>query len=232
MKITTLVIGCLMTITGFSQMNYTAYDAFLKKYVSAGGEVNYKAIKASRSELDKITSSFSAAKGINSWSKEDQLAFWINAYNVFTIALLTENYPLKSIMDLDNGKTWDVKRITIEGKKYSLNNIENDIIRPKFKDARIHFAVNCGAKSCPPLLNAAYQPKTLNSQLDEVTSAFINNPKMMVLSTKSISISRIFEWYKVDFDELIGFINQYSKTKLPKNVKINYTTYDWSLNGK
>jgi hypothetical protein len=221
-----------LSIFCIAQPSYTDWDLFLNKYVSPTGEVNYKAIKANRIELDKITKEFSITIVKESWPKEDKLAFWINTYNAFTIALLVDNYPIKSIQSLDGGKTWDVKRITINNKKYSLNNIENDIIRPQFKDPRIHFAVNCGAKSCPPLLNSAYVGKTLNSQLDKVTKTFINNKNFQNIAPQTVSISKIFDWYAVDFGDINSFLNKYSNIQIQKNAKLTYKEYDWSLNGK
>ncbi|HLO54504.1 MAG TPA: DUF547 domain-containing protein [Saprospiraceae bacterium] len=218
--------------TSEAQPDYKAWDTFLKKYVSAIGDVDYKSIKANRKELDAITKIFSATSVLTSWSKSDQLAFWINSYNAFTIDLVVNNYPLKSIQGLDGGKPWDVKRINIGGKKYSLNNIENDIIRPQFKDARIHFAVNCAAKSCPPILNGAFFGKTLDTQLDEVTKKFINNAKYQTITDSSMSLSKIFDWYAQDFGDIRTFINKYSVVKVNKNSNIKFRDYDWSLNDK
>jgi len=218
--------------TSEAQPDYKSWDTFLKKYVSATGDVDYKSIKANKKELDAITKTFSAASVLPSWSKNDQLAFWINAYNAFTIDLIVNNYPLKSIQGLDGGKPWDVKRINIGGKKYSLNNIENDIIRPQFKDARIHFAVNCAAKSCPPILNGAFFGKPLDTQLDEVTKKFINNKKYQTITSSKITLSKIFDWYRVDFGDIVTFINKYSNVKVNKSATIAYKDYDWALNGK
>ncbi|MBK8625491.1 MAG: DUF547 domain-containing protein [Saprospiraceae bacterium] len=215
-----------------AQPDYKSWDTFLKKYVSITGDVDYKSIKTNKKELDAITKVFSTVKVAQSWSKSDQLAFWINAYNAYTIDLLVQNYPLKSIQNLDGGKPWDVKRITIGGKKYSLNNIENDIIRPQFKDARIHFALNCGAKSCPPLLNAAYVGKTLDEQLDSQTKIFINNKMFQNLTVSTMTISKIFDWYSVDFGNIVNFINKYRVNKVHPNAKISYMEYNWALNGK
>lgn len=217
---------------GLAQPDYKAWDTFLKKYVSASGDVDYKSIKANKKELDAITKTLSCNTVLPSWSKNDQLAFWINAYNAFTIELIVNNYPLKSIQNLDSGKPWDVKRITIGGKKYSLNNIENDIIRPQFKDARIHFAVNCAAKSCPPILNGAFFGKTLDTQLETVTKKFINNTKYQTIKASKLTLSKIFDWYAVDFGDIITFINKYSNVKVNKNASIVYREYDWALNGK
>ena len=218
--------------TSEAQHDYKTWDVFLKKYVSATGDVDYKSIKANKKELDAITKIFSATSVLPSWSKSDQLAFWINAYNAFTIDLIINNYPLKSIQGLDGGKPWDVKRINIGGKKYSLNNIENDIIRPQFKDARIHFAVNCAAKSCPPILNGAFFGKTIDTQLDEATKKFINNKKYQTITSSNITLSKIFDWYGADFGDIVTFINKYSNVKVNKSATIAYKDYDWALNGE
>ena len=218
--------------TSEAQPDFKAWDTFLKKYVSATGDVDYKSIKANRKELDAITKTFSATSVLPSWSKSDQLTFWINAYNAFTIDLIINNYPLKSIQGLDGGKPWDVKRINIGGKKYSLNNIENDIIRPQFKDAKIHFAVNCAAKSCPPILNGAFFGKTLDTQLDEVTKKFINNKKYQTITSSNLTLSKIFDWYGADFGDIVTFINKYSNVKVNKSATIAFKDYDWALNGK
>lgn len=215
-----------------AQPDYKSWDTFLKKYVSATGDVDYKSIKTNKKELDAITKTFSATSVLSSWSKSDQLAFWINAYNAFTIDLIVNNYPLKSIQGLDGGKPWDVKRINIGGKKYSLNNIENDIIRSQFKDARIHFAVNCAAKSCPPILNGAFFGKTLDTQLDEATKKFINNKKYQTITSSNLTLSKIFDWYGADFGDIVTFINKYSNVKVSKSATIAYKDYDWALNGK
>lgn len=217
---------------GHAQPDYKPWDVFLKKYVSAAGEVDYKSIKANKKELDGITKTFSTTAAMSTWNKNDQLAFWINVYNAFTIDLIVNNYPIKSIQNLDGGKPWDVKRITIAGKKYSLNNIENDIIRPQFKDARIHFAVNCGAKSCPPLLNGAFFGKSLDAQLDAVTKKFINNPKYQSIAASKLMLSKIFDWYAADFGDKIAFLNKYSTLKVNKNSSVVFKDYDWTLNDK
>ena len=134
-------------------------------------------------------------------------------------------------MDLDGGKPWDVKWIKIDQKIYSLNDIEHEILRKKYKDERIHFALNCASKSCPPLLNVAYTPDSVLAQMDKQTKAFINNPSFNSISSKTLHISKIFEWYKVDFKNVINFIGKYSTTKINPQSTINYRTYDWSLNG-
>ena len=225
------VMGMAPYITG-AQPDFKNWDNFLQKYVSATGEVDYKAIKAQKKELEAIIKAFSSVKVASTWHKNDQLAFWINAYNAFTIDLIIQHYPLKSIQQLDGGKPWDVKRIVIGGKKYSLNNIENDIIRPQFKDARIHFAVNCAARSCPPLLNRAFMGNTLDTQLDMVAKKFIQHKSYQTITASKLTLSKIFEWYSADFGDVVTFVNKYSSVKVQKGATIVYKEYDWSLNGK
>lgn len=215
---------------GAAQPDYSTWDNFLKAHVTAEGNVNYQEITKNKSLLRKITSDFSAQKITSKWSKDEQLAFWINAYNAFTIQLVVDNYPIKSIMDIDGGKTWDVRRIKIGDKKYSLNEIEHEIIRPQFKDARIHFALNCAARSCPPLLNQAFLPRTLDLQLSERTVLFMS--KYQVITPSKAYLSKIMEWYADDFGNIRNFINRYSTVKVGSKTKITYQPYDWRLNEK
>jgi len=112
----------------------------------------------------------------------------------------------------------------------SLNDIENVIIRPTFKDARIHFAVNCAAKSCPPLLNKAYTASNVQSLLESQTKKFVNNAALTTITPDAVTISKIFDWYGEDFGDLITYLNKYSSTKINAGAKVNFMEYDWSLN--
>ncbi|MEO1628882.1 MAG: DUF547 domain-containing protein, partial [Bacteroidota bacterium] len=186
--------------------------------------------KADRSALDAYLKMLSANPPSSSWSSKEAMAFWINAYNAFTVQLIVDNYPLSSITNLDGGKTWKVKRISIGGKKYSLDQIENGILRPTYKDARIHFAVNCAARSCPPLLNRAWTAANLNSNFDKQAKAFINNPKFNKIGAGKVEISKIFEWYAADFGNIVDYLNKYSTTKISSGAAVGYLDYDWALN--
>lgn len=213
-------------------VNHTDFDKLLKKHVSPSGKVSYSGLKSERSNLNNYIAKLSSNPPTSDWPRNEKLAFWINAYNAYTIDLILENYPVKSITDLDGGSPWKVNRIEIGGKKYSLDQIENKIIRPQFKDARIHFAVNCAAKSCPSLLNEAFFPDKLNSQLNAQTKKFINNKNFNSISENAISVSKIFEWYAEDFGDLIAFLNKYSTTKISAEAEKSFSEYDWSLNGE
>ncbi len=214
---------------------YEKLNTFLKKYVSAGGKVNYASIKNNKSELDAIIKEFEANSPGASWSSAQKLTFWINVYNIYTIKLVTDNYPTSSITNINGGKPWDKKFIKLGGKTYTLNNVENDVIRKQFNEPRIHFALNCASASCPVLLNAAYTPSNVYSKLTSQTKRFLNDTGKNKFEKKSAQISKIFEWYKEDFTKggstVIDFINKYRTDQLDeKKVNVSYLEYSWSLN--
>ncbi len=209
---------------------HDSWDKLLRKHVGADGKVDYKGFQTDKAALDAYLKTLAGNPPADTWSRAEKMAYWINAYNAFTIDLIADNYPVSSILKLDGGKTWDVKRITLGGKKYSLNQIENEILRPQFNDARIHFAINCAAKSCPPLLNKAYTAGNLERTLEQRTRQFINDGKYNSLSGKAASVSKIFEWYAADFGDLRVFLNKYAAKKLKPGAVITYKNYDWDLN--
>ena len=208
--------------------DHSAWNDLLKKHVSATGKVNYKTFKADLELLDAYMRSLNEGAPTEAASKEDRLAYWINAYNAVTVRLIITNYPVSSITKLDGGKTWDVKRYTNGSKKLSLNDIENTILRP-MGDARIHFALNCAAKSCPPLLNEAFTSENVNKLLEQRTRQFINSTRT-VIEKDEVKVSKIFDWYGKDFGNVVDFVNKYAKTKAAKTSKVTFVDYDWSLN--
>lgn len=213
----------------FNIHQYKRLDALLKKYVSSGGNVNYASIKANRSELDAIINEFKETSLESSWSKNQKLAYYINAYNAFTIKLIVDNYPTSSITKLAGGKPWDKKFVTLGSKTVTLNHLENGIIRKQFNEPRIHFALNCASKSCPILLNKAYTADNLNSMLTSQTKKFLNDTSKNNFSKKEAQISKIFDWYGEDFPDVMGFIKKYHPLDYdPK--KTTYMEYSWDLN--
>ena len=231
-KLLVIFFGCLAYSTFvWCQPNFRALDSLLKKYVNDVGVVNYKALVGQKTTLHRIANELAANPPESNSPANDRLAYWINLYNVYTLKVIVDNYPLKSIKDLEGGKIWDVKNIKAGSKSLSLNDIENGIIRKDFADARIHFALNCGAKSCPRLLNRAYVASKLNTQMTQQTKEFIRLQSANTLTSSKLTLSRIFDWYAKDFGDLIGFLNQYSGVKIDKKAVIQYQEYDWSLNG-
>jgi len=211
------------------ELSHQELDALLAQYVRSTGKVNYAGIKV---DLAKLESYLTKLEGVAvaTLSTKEQLAFWINAYNAYTIKLIIDNYPVSSITDLEGGKPWDKKWIKLNGQVLSLNNIENDIIRPQLNEPRIHFAVNCAAKSCPSLLNQAWTADNLEANFEKQTKAFVNNATYNVITSSQATVSKIFEWYAVDFGDLASFLNKYSATKLDAGTSIIFKEYDWALN--
>ena len=206
------------------------YGQILSNFVSSSGNVNYSAIKTNREMLSQATQHFEENPPESSWSKNEKLAYWINAYNLYTIELVVDNYPVNSIKDIASGKPWDKKFIKLDGRTMSLNDIENGIIRKDFNEPRIHFAVNCASISCPKLLNKAYTSGNLNSLLESQTKRFINDNAMNSITATNPQISNIFDWYKADFGNVISFLNKYSNTEIESSAKISYKEYNWNLN--
>jgi hypothetical protein len=214
---------------------HESWDKMLQSHVDVNGGVNYVAFSKEVNKLDSYLKILSANAPKNEWSKPEQMVFWINAYNAFTIKLVLDNYPVESIMKIEAGKAWDKKFIAIGTKIYSLNQIEHEILRKDFIDPRIHFALNCAALSCPKLHNKAFNSNNLEVQLEKLSREFINNSEKNQFKAESIKISQIFNWYAEDFTKegkLLDFLNRYSKQPIQNNASISYLEYDWKLNSQ
>ena len=214
---------------------HKTWDDLLKKHISSSGKVNYEGFVKDKDELLKYIKELqSFYKDVSSWGKNKRLAYWINIYNAVTVKLITDNYPLKSIQDLNGGKAWDLKLIDLGGVSYTLNVIENKIIRPKYNEPRIHFAVNCAAKSCPKIMNRAWTEDNIERYLAKQTKAFVANSTENNISINKVELSKIFDWYKADFGgnntKLIEFINKYSDVKVNDNATVTFKEYNWELN--
>ena len=161
-----LKVSFLLTLfltLNFSQKNiHERWDKQLKKFVSETGKVNYNSWKNSIYDVESYLEALKDHPPQEFWPKNDIMAYWINAYNVLTVQLILQNYPLKSIKDLKD--PWGRKVIEIEGKSYSLGDIEHEVLR-KMNEPRIHFAINCASVSCPKLLNEAFNSLKLEQQL-------------------------------------------------------------------
>lgn len=212
--------------------SHAIWDGLLRKYVNSAGRVNYAGLKKEVGKLDAYLELLSNNPPQAGWSRAEEMAYWINAYNAFTVKLILDNYPVGSITELHGGQPWKVRWIKIGDQRYTLDEIENSILRPKFKDARIHFAVNCAARSCPPLLNRAWTAENLESNFEKQARAFINNPAFNKISPNAAQVSKIFKWYAQDFGDLISFLNRYSTVKIKPGAKVTYLEYDWSLNSQ
>lgn len=215
-----------------TEPDHSIWDNLLRNFVSSSGQVNYRGLKASAGPLNDYLQELQSYPPQNNWSKNQIMAYWINAYNAYTIKLIIDNYPVNSIKDIHGGDPWNQKWIKIGGSTYSLNQIENDILRARYGDARIHFAVNCAAASCPPIYNRAFTADNLNGTLQRLTRNFINNTAYNSISADRIEISKIFEWYAGDFGNIQSYINGFTDVEVGAGTRVSYKEYDWALNGR
>ena len=219
-------------------VSHDAWTALLQKHVNAKGFVNYQGFIADSVQLNAYLETLSTHyPNPETWSRNEVLAYWINAYNAYTIQLVIRHYPVLSIKDIKPGigfinSVWDIPFITIEGQTLDLNNIEHNILR-KMDETRIHFAVNCASYSCPKLRNEAYTANRLDAQLEDAAIQFINDPSRNLITTSSASVSSIFNWFTGDFTKnqsLRDFLNTYSRQKIADDTEINFMAYNWFLN--
>ena len=225
-----LIISFLMTLilsgpaegvhsssTGYLPLpDHSVWTAELKKYVSAEGKVNYKAWAKNQEALDSYLAQLAGTQPLSNWSTNVQLAYWINVYNAYTTKLVLAHYPVQSIKDIHQGNALDTAWISLSGKTFSLNQIENDYIRQRFRDPRIHFALNSATRSCPPLLNEAYDPARLDAQLTSRTISYITDQHHNQTTSQPIRLSQLFVLYKDDFKpDVISFLNTYLTTPIP-----------------
>jgi hypothetical protein len=209
---------------------HTSWNELLKKHVSEQGTVNYKGFKNDRLKLLDYFKTLNQSLPKETDSKAYTLAYWINAYNAFTIDLILRHYPIKSIKDIK--KPWDQRYWKLGEKWYNLNDIEHEILR-KMNEPRIHFAIVCASISCPKLQNKAFTPSHLELQLFKATDDFLNDHTRNSLSENSVELSKIFQWFAKDFkknESLIDFLNQYSTIKISAKAKTSYKHYNWDLN--
>lgn len=237
----TLLTSILTFATAPNEVDHSAFDRLLKKYVNDKGSVNYKGFKKDEKEFGLYLDMLSKNAPTDKWSKNEQMAYWINAYNAYTIRLILDHYPIESIKDIGSKikipfvtTPWAKKFIKIGKETMSLDNIEHGTLRKKYNDPRIHFTLVCASISCPRLRNEAYMASKLDAQMDDQGSDFLNNPAKNSITKDKTSLSKYFDWYKADWNEngksVEQWVNKYSKTKINKDTKISFLDYNWSLN--
>lgn len=249
-----LTLLCLLALAlpadAAAPPDYKPWGDLLAKYYDPAKGMNYKALKAQdKAALDNLRRQM-AAVDAQTLSRQDQLAYWINLYNISVVGVVVDNYPVESIRDLS---TDPVIRLNIFKKdlvdtrrgKMSLNDIENEQIREGFKDPRIHFAINCAAESCPPIRPEPYVGSRIKEQLDDQTRKFLKGPKGVRAEKDGgelvLHVTKIMDWFKADFDKwgggTVAFLTRYvspDKRKLMdaagNQIDVEYDEYSWKLN--
>ena len=227
-----LTLTLLLSLTSLAQKLDTFFDdanSFFIKNVKSG-RVNYAGAQQSK-ELDELIKTIESLD-FNTLNTTDQKAYLINTYNLLVINKIRQSWPVNTPMDIP-GFFESVKH-NIAGKKWTLNHLENEFMRPTYKDPRLHFVLVCGAKDCPPIINEAYYPATLEVQLEEQTKIALNNPNFIKVKQGDVQISEIFKWYTGDFKlkakNVIEYINSYRNNKIDPKTKYGYYNYNWSVN--
>jgi hypothetical protein len=234
-----LILSTSLAAVAANEVDHGIYAELLSKHLR-NGRVDYAGFKADETRHDQY---LKLLEGVDPerLPREEQFAFYINAYNAWTIKLILSAYPgVKSIKDLGSlfQSPWKKEFVRILGRVVTLDHIEHDILRPRFRDPRVHFAINCASKSCPPLLAEPYRGRTLEAQLTRVTTDFLNLPDNSRLEGDQLWVSSIFKWFAEDFNhDVIGFYLTYAQGGLKQQlqsgrdrIEVKYMDYDWSLN--
>ncbi|APC97378.1 DUF547 domain-containing protein [Francisella frigiditurris] len=228
-------------------INFDPWQQFLNKYlVNIGDQTYVKYDQVSQEDQENLEKAIDDYSNLNilSYNSNQQLAYWINMYNMLTVDLILKNKGITSIRQIDpkwfgaSTGVWDKPVIRIEGKDITLNDIEHRILRPIWQDPRIHATLNCASISCPNLSTQAFEGNIIDKQLYDAFSNFINSPKGVKVDGTGLLISKIFFWYHADFGSnksMADYIYNYSKDPkvkeyVQKTHKINYQNYNWSLN--
>jgi hypothetical protein len=246
--------------------SYEDYSLILANYVDEEGRVNYKKLKENETELMAFLQALESleVQVYKSWSQEESIAFWINAYNALTLKAILENYPIKpsffkslkfpknSIRQIPG--VWDTMTFTVMGEELTLDFIEHQVLRKKFQEPRIHFALVCAAQGCPPLRQEPYKGEALSEQLDDQAQRFLSDRRNFFIDRKKgkVYLSSIFKWYGEDFftpdsseemfkgykprvKDVLNYISRYlsegeNKFLGEESLKVKYLDYDWALN--
>lgn len=228
--------------------DYTLWNEVLQDYYDPQHGFDYQGLKARDiSKLD-ATRQAMAQVHVQSLTGKEQLAYWMNLYNISIVGLIVDQYPVRSIKNLSRGLNpygvFDLPVVRYEGGIVSPNRIENQFIREGFKDPRVHFAINCAAKSCPPLRPEAYVGSRLDEQLDDQARRFLAGPSGARIEVKpgavTLRVTKIADWFKKDFESwgggLVPFLRKYltadrqAQIDAARHVRIVYDNYNWDLN--
>ena len=240
----THILGFLVFWPGSlsASFDHSLYEAVLRTHVSQG-LVDYKELKEDL-RLDQYLEQLKAADLSDLEGRQDKVAFWINAYNAYTLKLITHYYPVSSITDIREAgyeSPWKIPWAHIAGKTYTLDQIENAILRPKWPDPRIHYALVCAAQSCPQLRNEAYTAELLDDQFNEQADWFMRNRNDFDLKKREARLSKIYEWYAIDFGDnhtqTLQTLVPHAEEKVAESLKteaqewkVSFIEWDWTLN--
>jgi Protein of unknown function, DUF547 len=251
--LTGLLLAGAMGMAHAAEPDPAPFDALLDRYASEAPDgvnrvdyASWKASAADREALDAYIRSIEATR-ISALARDEQFATWANLYNAATLRVVLQRYPVRSIRDIRSegaGLTpkalfgpWQTKVVTVEGRRLSLDDIEHTIMRPTFRDPRVHYAVNCASIGCPNLMPRAFRAATLEADLDAAARAYINHPRSVSVTERGLRLSSIYDWYAMDFGthaQLRAHLARYAAPDLAARIRATERIagygYDWSLN--
>lgn len=231
-----------------ARVDHGDWDRFLRKYlVHAADGINrvaYGRVAASDSIGLRRYIEALAATPISHYNRPQQFAYWVNLYNALTVAVVLAHYPVKSIRNIDispglfSTGPWDRKLLAVEGEPLTLNDIEHRILRPIWRDPRVHYAVNCASLGCPNLQATAFTVDRLDERLDAAGRAYVNHPRGSRIEDGALIVSSLYGWYEEDFGGsqagVIAHLRRYAHSPwaaaLAKIGGIDGYEYDWRLN--
>ena len=234
--------------TATATIDHGAWAGFLRRYLSVGSDgvarVAYCEVDtAGRAALDSYLGDLTAIP-ISAYGRNEQMAYWINLYNVLTVRVVLDHYPVRSIRDIDispglfSDGPWGRKLVEVEGEPVSLDDIEHRILRPIWRDPRIHYAVNCASIGCPDLAAEPYRGDALEAQLTRAARAYVNHPRGVAINDGKLIVSKIYTWFRRDFgdgdSDVLRHLKAYAEPGLAMRLErfdgIHGDRYDWTLN--
>ncbi|MCC6795053.1 MAG: VTT domain-containing protein [Candidatus Hydrogenedentes bacterium] len=227
------------------RFDHSTFDGLLKKHVNSAGGVDYAGLRADQDALKSYLAALDRAP-FNELGRDEKFALLINAYNAFTLQLIIEylDSGIESIRDIPSDNRWDDKRWKIGGNTWSLNEIEHEQIRPKFREPNIHWALVCAAVGCPPLRAEAYDAAHINDQLqDQARKVHTNGSRWFQFDSakRKVLLTALYNWYGTDFDQVSGGVLEHaakfspelaSSVQTGERPKIDWLDYDWKLNSQ
>jgi hypothetical protein len=243
-----LLSGAVSAASPVFDHSYSAYGGLLATVVK-DARVDYRLLVSRKRDLDAAVHALAlpSREDERRWPRDERLAFWINAYNLFTLKAIVDRYPIRagwftlqprnSIRQIDG--VWTHLRFRAASRDVTLDEIEHGILRPEFEEPRIHFAINCASVSCPPLAAEPFVATQLDAQLDAAARRYLASPQGVRLDGRTLRVSRIFDWYGGDFVEKFGTVRGVLAAFGPPAVQhaakhihvvVEYLDYDWSLN--
>ena len=232
-------LGCVLAVSLVGVPSFAAaldsgpWDEVLRAHARRGG-VDYEALKNDAAAMESLARFVSAVASMN---ESEPLSSWLNAYNALVVKSVVDHYPIRSVKDVDG--FFDRIEHRVAGRSRTLDDIENRIIRPRFEDARVHVALNCGAVSCPPLHPRAFRQATVDRTLDRLARAWVRSARHVRVEDGTAAVNELFFWFAEDFERDAGsvraWIARYGEDRLagvPAGADLARIPYRWVLNDR